>query len=49
MLRNVFAPIWEEMKDKFGGFRQELLDMRPAVEEFGTKGGPPHRPRHLVG
>ena len=39
MLRNVFAPIWEEMKDKFGGFRQELLDMRPAVEEFGTKVG----------
>ena len=39
MLKNVFAPIWETVKDKFGDFRQELLDMKPAVEDFGTKVG----------
>ena len=26
-----------------------LTTALPKVEEFGTKGGPPHRPRHLVG
>jgi len=39
MLKNVFSPIWAQLKEKFGSFRQELLDMKPAVEEFGTKVG----------